>query len=185
MAMSSFMKRWGCTVLCALAGGSTIAQACEPASFSLRHIELQEVARAVSDLTGQAIALDKSVHRVKLSFVVDTPNSCDEVLARFEQLTMERGWLVGESARYLHVMSAPGRLGGTGGLSQALRRMYLVPHASALQWAQRARALLSPDASVQVPDARRLLVVASEADHTRLQELLADKIPDSAAAANY
>jgi type II secretory pathway component GspD/PulD (secretin) len=118
-------------------------------------------------MTGQPIELDKSILKVKVSFHLDTPSSCSEVTARFEQLVFERGWMMRLTSRKTHVIGVK-----NDGTLQQLSRMYSLRTGAALQLADRARSVLSTAAIIQVPDTRRILVIADESDHILFNELL-------------
>lgn len=164
-----------CTTIflaCCLTSGPLWARVCEPSSFKLNNIHFLEVARAVSDMTGQPIELDKAMLKVKVSFLLDSPSSCLEVTSRFEQLVFERGWTMRLTSRKIRVIGEKNN-----GKLQPIRRMYSLPSGVALHLANRARSMLSPAAIVQVPDTRRILVIADETDQIIFDELLDDTKP--------
>lgn len=143
------------------------AQVCKPSSFNLKRIEFLEVARAVSDMTGQPISLDKSILKVKVNFLLDTPSSCRVVTAHFAQLIRDHGWTMRQTPRKIQIMMARNE-----GSTQQIRRMYSVRSGSAMQAVDKARSLLSPTAILQVPDTNRALLIADEADHILFDSLL-------------
>jgi type II secretory pathway component GspD/PulD (secretin) len=161
------MIRGACVWLVGSLGmGFLWARDCEPSLFQLNQAPLYDVVRSVSDLTGGAMALDSAIAKVKVSFVVDRPTSCEAVLLLFEQLLAERGWMMRSTARGLKVMGAPDTA------SSPRRRMYSVPAGLALQVAEKARSSISASAVLQVPDTHRVLVVAHENDHLIFRTIL-------------
>lgn len=155
-------------VLYGMGAGAALADACESSSFHLNNAEFFDVARAVSDLTGKSIALDKSVVKARVNFQMGNARSCSSVIESFLRMAMERGWLVRQTAHQITVVGAPENP------LQPVRRMYGVIGGSALQFAERVRPLLSAAATIQIPDSRRILMIGNEDDHEVLQRLLSE-----------